>query len=442
MSEPHHKPIVNFKLPKAVSKGQVLPAERPPNQRSLFLFVGLSLAVIVIVPFFLLRPRQEVYLLRSFSTAIVSKSSIYELVSASGKLVPEASVSIVAPAAGKVLELLIKAGDDVRKGQVLARLESDDLQKTFDSAQDKVQQAMDALNLEQLKILQEQSNRRDDLEKLNQARQKASQELENTKALFEIGAIAKFELIKAQDAVSDASLAISRAERTISQFLAQEAIKTRGLSRDLSIARTTLKKAKLDMQGSQIKAPFSGQILEVLVKSGQFVQVSNELFTLADTSRLRVDGEVDESVAGNVKPGQEVRILLNDQEYQGQVKKIAPQANQQNNLSTVPVTVVFTTVSPKVRPNTSLSFEIITGVRADVATLPRGPFLTTGGERLVFVLTAPDTAERREVRFGASSADKVEILDGLELNQKIISTSYEAFKDQLTIKVSPTGELK
>ncbi len=436
----HDKPIISSKIRQ--TKDKALPAEKPPSQRGLFVFVVLALAAIVIVPYLVLRPRKEIYVLRAFQAASVAKSSISESISASGKLVPEENLVMKSLVAGKVLRLLVKPGDSVQKGQLLMQLESTDLQAAVVSAQDALQVALDSLSLEELRNRQDNQNRQEEIVGFQDALKVAARELKLNQDLFAIGAVAKMDLMKTQDAVSTASQALARANRGLKQLNLESGLKRRGLTRAITEAQNSLSKAKTAVLSQKVVAPFAGQILEVGSQEGDFVLTDAPLFTLADTSRLRVDGELDESSASSVKPGQDVQVLIGEKTFAARVDKIAPQATTANNASNVPVTIVFKGISPKERPNTSVSFDITTAIHANVPSLPRGPFLTTGGERWVFVLISPNAAERRDVRFGVTNAERVEVLEGLEVGERIITSSYEAFKDQLSIQVSATGEQK
>ena len=81
------------------------------------------------------------------------------------------------------------------------------------------------------------------------------------------------------------------------------------------------------------------------------------------------------------------------------------------------------------------------GRRENALYLPRGPYLTTGGERFAYVVEG-ETATRQNVLFGLIDGERVEVTDGLTANQRIITSSYEAFKDREAIRLAPEGEIR
>jgi hypothetical protein len=99
-----------------------------------------------------------------------------------------------------------------------------------------------------------------------------------------------------------------------------------------------------------------------------------------------------------------------------------------------------TLLSP-IRRNSGAGLEITMGRKKDVPTLPRGAFITTGGERMAFVISSDGAkAKRSEVTFGTSNADLIEVTGGLKDGARVITSSVEAFKDRTEIEVSKAGK--
>ena len=148
---------------------------------------------------------------------------------------------------------------------------------------------------------------------------------------------------------------------------------------------------------------------------------------------------MDALSAARVQPGQAVRIGVGNQAFSGKVARVAAQAIKMANGSTVNVTVrllssdqataTSTPANTPPRPNSGASLEITVGRRRDVPTLPRGAYITTGGERIAYVLAPDGSATRTDVSFGASNANLIEITSGLSAGTRVITSSVEAFKD-------------
>jgi HlyD family secretion protein len=157
---------------------------------------------------------------------------------------------------------------------------------------------------------------------------------------------------------------------------------------------------------------------------------------------MEVIGDVSEDQAALVRPGQRVRVSLPGGERQGRVKAVASQAEKGDGGNVVK-TSIEVPQSRDLLPNSSVGLEIVVNERKAVLTLPRGPYLASGSERVVYrLIPGVQRAERREVVFGARDATRVEILRGLDEGDRVVTSSYDAFKDQPLIEVSPQGELR
>ena len=139
-----HEPIIQT---RARPKG-----EKRRRGWSMILFVIGTLALLILVPFFILRPREDVYLLRSFETAPVETGTLLEFERGTGTLVPRLQRSLLAPGKGVLAEWRVAEGDEVKEGDSLGSLRSSDLQDKV-SAQEQAlgdaQRALETLTLEQ-----------------------------------------------------------------------------------------------------------------------------------------------------------------------------------------------------------------------------------------------------------------------------------------------------
>lgn len=454
MSTKHDEPIVNPRhaQPIVASPGKgdqglasrlAKPTgERPRSQTPLILFTLGVLALLVVVPFLVLRPRTKPYLLRSFTAATVERATIAETVGAPGTVVARDSVDVSARVTGVLDSLDVKDGDEVKAGQVIGRIFSEQLEKAVRDAN----QAMATL---QIKLEQARMSTaaqvRDARAKVDLAKSRvedAEHKVALVRELERIGAEAKVNVRAAEDErdLAVRELEAARKELADAEKTVQLEERTNRLSLDQAQGNVAL--AERTLEQTVIRAPLSGRVVSVDSRSGQDVQVGTKLFTVISLDNVRIEGQVDEIAAGRVGVGRPVRIVTAGQEYRGRVTTVASQAVSGQNGATVKVEADFETHPQGILLNSSAGLEIQVGERVNVPTLPRGPFLSTGDERFVYVLLAPDRAERREVMFGATSADRIEVVSGLEPGERVITSSYEAFKDQTAIDVSPTGELK
>jgi HlyD family secretion protein len=416
--------------------------EKPTNQWNFIWFTLFILFATGFLAYYFFFPKEQVYNLKNYSTGELSKSSISETALASGKLVPRKLINISVPANGKLIEVLTSSGDGIKKGNIIARVQSYELLGQFRNAQNAVKISSENFNQALIHDRKEISDRKTDAQFFKIKENQIKSDLKTVKETFLLGGSAKNDVIKLENDLRIAENDTKKSIQSLSDTQALQDISHTVLKRAIQDANDNLSLIRQNMAGLVIKASVDGQVLTVKAAEGDDVRLGDLLFTIADTRKMRIDADVDEATAARVKVGQPVNILIGEITFKGEISQVAPQANTGQNGSSVPIQVQFLGTVPKLRPNISASLEILLNVKKDVLSLPRAPFLTTGGERLVYVITAADTAERREVVFGVSNAERVEVVSGLQLGDKVITSSMEAYKDQVKIQISPTGALK
>jgi HlyD family secretion protein len=430
-----------------------LKAERKRSQWPLLGFTLAVLTALVVVPFLILRPQESVYVLRQFTAFSVTQGTIEETVSSPGTIVPKDVIDVISKAAATVQTLKVKEGDDVFTGQELATLVSPDLEKAARDAKNALTSAEDDLAQARLQAVQSE---RDAGAKLNDARADVAdleRALARAKELFTIGAEAKVGVDAARDKLTLAQREISSLERGLTDARASGELKVSAAERAFKNAGDDLKRSESNLENLVVKAPFAGRVISLNMRAGQDVPISAKLLTLADISQLIVEGNVDATSAGRVQPGQAVRVTVGDKPIVGKVIRVASQAVTGSNGATVKVEVRLfpkderdakgNSIPSPIRPNSGAGLEITVGRKKDVPTLPRGAFITTGGERIAFVVSQDGVkAKRSEVTFGASNADLIEVTSGLKEGDRVITSSVEAFKDRTEIEVSKGGEIK
>jgi HlyD family secretion protein len=419
-----------------------LVGERPPSRLPLLLFMVTALAVLGLGSYFVLRPQQVLYQLKTFQAATVEKNTILETISSAGRITPKRIVSLVLPASGNLAELGISSGDTVKANQVIGKLRSAEVEKTLADATDAVARAVSDLEQGRLDLARDTQTALNALAVAQERLVPLQKSAALTKELFKIGAASRTESVTAELAVTAAQRDVASAQANMDYIKADRGLKLQKLTRAIASAKADLAKVQGVVSQLQLKAPIAGQVLSVEAQVGQDLSRGFALLSIAALDQMRVEAKIEESAATRIRVDQTVQISVEDKQYSGRVTKVAPQAVTDNSGTNVPIEINFVGKPPLLRPNTSVGLEVIVGQRKNVPTLPRAAFLSTGGERLAYVLNSSDRAERREVVFGATNVERVEIVRGIELGERVITSSYEAFKDQLVIQVSKTGELK
>jgi len=358
------------------------------------------------------------------------KRILVETITANGKIQPEKEVKISPDVSGEIVELRIKEGEHVEKGQLLLRIKPD----TYISQKER---ALAAISSARARLAQ------------SEAQFKQSElSFKRSKQLFDEQTISKSDYEQAE-----ASYAVAKAEVDAAKY-------------SVVSSEASVKEADENLTKTSIYAPMSGTVSMLLVELGERVAGTNlmagtELLRVADLSRMEAQVEVNENDIVRVSLGDTAFIDVDaylDQQFKGIVTEIANSAKT-TGMSADQVTnfdvkifvlpesyqkLVDDGDSNPFRPGMSASVDIQTESKADIITVPiqsvtirTDTTKTTGTpsdkdiRTLVFVAVG-DRAIARDVKTGIQDNTYIEILSGVEVNDQVISSPFSAISKKLS----------
>ena len=189
---------------------------------------------------------------------------------------------------------------------------------------------------------------------------------------------------------------------------------------DLDIARATL-------DALNLRAPVAGQLTAFSIQVGQSMNRGERLGQI-DTEGNKLVAQVDEFYLGRVEPGQTATAEWGGKTYKMKVAKIYPQVRN----GTFEVDFHFVGPAPAdVQRGQTLQTKLTLGDPAPALLIPNGAFYNETGGSWVFVVT-PDGGEavKRPVRLGRRNANYIEVLEGLEPGEKVLTSPYTGFADK------------
>jgi len=346
--------------------------------------------------------------------AKTTREKISNVLSTNGKVEPAVYIDVRVESSGLVRQLLVHAGDSVRKDQVLAELSEPGLQQELDAAL-----AREAQALANLQILQAGGRSSDTTEidgtlnRLKSDRDAAQRNLDALQRLLAKQAATAFEVEQARQAVKtlDVQIESLRQKRAAlvgkgdlgsAEARVQEAEANVRLSRD-RIARDT------------ILAPIAGTIYDLPARTGSFLNAGDPVASIGKLDPVRVRVYVDEPELGRVAAGQSVRITwdaLPGKEWTGLVEK---RPTEVIALGTRQVGEVLCTIGNPMRelvPGTNVNAFILTQVVENALTIPKAAVRRDGAIG-VFLLQKDNTLKWQPILTGASDALRVEVIRGL-----------------------------
>ena len=410
------------------------PQPRLTQRRYLLIGAGLGALVLLLIVGALISnwlsaevsvPRERVRI------AEVTRGSFVRDVAAQGTVVAAVSPTLFAPATGTV-HFLVQAGDIVKKGQVIAELDSPELrnelereQATFAGLEVAVQrQAIDTRR--QLAANQQAS----DLADVNI--QAAQRELRRAEDSWGKKLISERDFEKARDDAAAAAVNHKHAIETAK--LQKEGLEFELRARRLERDRQQLVVHDLERRVGDlhIKSPVDGVVGTLAVNERATVAQNSSLLTVVDLTAFEIEFVVPESYADDLGLGMDAEVTYGPRKYAAKVSAVSPEVRQ----GQVTGRLRFSGDVPQgLRQNQRVSARIVIEARDDVLKVARGAFLDSAGGRMAY-LVQDDIAVRTPIRVGAISVAEVEVLEGLNVGDQIIVSSLGDFERSEAVRLA------
>jgi HlyD family secretion protein len=329
---------------------------------------------------------------------------------------------------GRIEQVLVEDGATVQKGQLLAILSNAELQLSVLARQTEVTQQINSLRSQELALSQTRLADERGLYETKAALDKTERQFAREKALAERGFIARRQY---EDTLADLEqnrgrYAVQRRtaatnQRLQSSQLAQLREAAQSMNAGLALARANLDTLNL-------RAPVSGQLSGFSIQVGQSVNRGERIGQIDSPGSNKLIAGVDEFYLGRVQVGQKATIEQGGKTYQMKVTKIYPQVRN----GQFEVDLQFVGPQPEgIQRGQTLQAKLTLGDPTPALLIPNGSFYNDTGGAWVFVVT-PDGSEavKRQVRLGRRNADYIEVLDGLQPGEKVLTSPYTGFTDK------------
>jgi RND family efflux transporter MFP subunit len=359
-------------------------------------------------------------------TEAVREESVRRTLEVVGTLAAEDQVTISSEVDGVVRRVLADLGDRVSSGQTLVELDREKLQYNLDQ-----QRAAHARSLTKYGGSNpEQLPRVEDTPDVRRAAAELAQATQGFERATELH---KRQLISQQmldDA--DTTLRLKRAAYDTSQ---QEA---RNLRADIDASGAAMKLAERQLRDASIRAPFDGYVQQRMVSLGELVKAQMPVMTVVRVNPLKLLSEIPERMAPWVKVGQPVTLKVDafpDRSFSATVSRISP------GVATQTRTFAFEALAPNpdavLKPGTFARVRLETSLVEQVLTIPYAAMQYRYGVYRAFTVEG-DRLEAHELKTGDRVGDRMEILDGLDRQDRVALTDVDTLTDGM--KIAAEGE--
>lgn len=413
------------------------------RQRNFVLIVGsIALVVLLLAALIVWRWRRSAAEAETHITPVVSvkvvkaqKENIAAQMTAVGTIWPREKADVGAKISAQIKQMPLLKNKVVRAGEVIAVLESRDLQAQRAEAVAALNEAR--ANERSLVTGTIPKTNAEDQKALLDARAKvnnARATYERRRALFEKGGISKKDLEASQLELTTAEDELRLQEQTVS-------LRARSLNpndRTLAAARTAQAQqhlATLDAQLSYatIRSPITGIVTDQFQYEGEFASAGGKLVTIADTSTVIVKAPFADTVVAQLKAGDAATVVPTDtsaEEMKGQITLLGRSSDPANR--TVEVWVTLGNGEGKLRANGAAQVTVFANSKDDAIVVPASAVTleaSNADEGTVMVVDAENVAHETKVTVGIRTADKIEIVAGLRGGETVVIEGNYALPD-------------
>lgn len=395
------------------------------SSRKKWLMAGVAVLIIVALVFYYRYSK-----VISVDTVAVQRGDLVITVTPTetGTVDTDATAQIKAEIAGRVVEISVQEGKEVKTGDVLLRLDADEMQARFNLAVSSLAAAQSRLDAARIALPMEKARTAASLAEAQARFADAKQKHDKKKRLYDNRLIASGEMESSAAELSAAQAALNVAQANLEQVAVQEQ-QIKVAESDVRQQAAQLRVAELNVAHGTVRAPINGTVMELPVKPGELVQPGMMVARITRLEGLYVKALVDEVDLGRLTVGQSAEITFDtvpDKKFAAHLFEISPGVSVEK-LKSRNVTIKLRVAEPLpfLRPGMSADVEIRVETLRNVLHVPTQAIMTKDKEQFVYVLDAGKVV-KRVIETGRSNWDSTEIRKGLHEKEVVITSLDEA----------------
>lgn len=405
---------------------KVIKSKWQQTRRWLPMLMGV-LVLLALLGYIVIESRDRSYSIGSNQVLVapVTSSVFEDFIPIRGRVTPKKTVYLDAVEGGQVEQRLVDDGAMVAEGDLIVVLSNSTLQLDVVRNEAIVTEQLNNMRSLELQLEQNRLQHRRTLVDTDYQIQRLSRQVSRLSDLDKNGVASKSQLEDATDELAyqqasrqvtlesqatDARLQVSQLE-----FLRRSAGR---LERSLTISRNNL-------DALNVRAPIAGKVSGLIVEVGQSIARGGRIGQLDDPANVKLRAGLDEYYLNRVDIGQSAFFERNGTDYELTVSKLYPLVKN----GQFEIDLLFVGAEPsQIRRGQSLQGKLTLGDPASARLIPNGAFYQDTGGNWLFVLTSDGTqAVRRNVELGRRNARFIEVLDGLDVGEQVITSSYGSF---------------
>ena len=357
----------------------------------------------------------------------VKSAEFKDYVRTNGQVMPIQVVQISPEEGGIVMEKVVEEGSMVHKGDVIVRLSNSNLDLQILNAESELAEKQNLLRNTQVAMQQDRLNNLTEQAQLDMDTHRKQRTFEQNKRLYDAKMINREAYVQSQEDYQLSAQKRSLVSRRLKQDSLYRSVQMDQMEDNLQNMRRNVMLVRQRKSKLEVRATATGELGLLDVELGQSIQPGQMIGQINDLSDYKVQAQIDEHYIDRVRQGLTATFTRGDKQYQLQVRKVYPEVRE----GKFRCDFVFRGERPEnIRTGQTYYIDLELGQPEQAVLIPRGTFFQTTGGQWIFVLDKSGSkAYRRNIRVGRQNPQYYEVLEGLEPGERVVTSGYEAFKD-------------
>jgi HlyD family secretion protein len=349
-----------------------------------------------------------------------------------GRLVPSSTVYLDAIEGGRVEQVLVEDGTVVKAGDAIALLSNTNLQLEVLGREAAVTEQLNNMRTIELQLEQNRLSHKRNLVEIDYQIVRLTRAIERQRELTSRNLVSQSTLDELEDELGyyrNRREVTLESQATDSRMQTQQLQQLRDAGEQLQAG---LAFARKNLDDLNVRAPVAGRLSGFNIEVGQSIARGGRLGQIDDPEGYKLNVSIDEFYLGRVDLLQHATAEQGNRDLELQVSKIYPQVSN----GQFQVDMTFTEEPVGLRRGQTLQLKLTLGDNSDAILIPNGSFYQETGGNWLFVVSADGSeAVRRTVRLGRRNTDFIEVLDGIEAGEQVVTSPYTSYVglDRLTI---------
>lgn len=364
-------------------------------------------------------------------TTRVQRISIQRTVDLAGSLVSPDQATVSSEVAGVVRQVLVQLGQEISAGQVVAKLDTTELELALQRARSQLKQTEAQLGIDGIRFKEPPP-----VEEISSVRVAAAN---RDDALAQLR---RAQRLRSQNLLPQADLDTAETRVKVTEASYQSALESvQSLIATLQERRHAVELAEKKLRDTDIRSAISGQVAARLVQQGEYIRENTPVVSIVQMNPLKVKTAIQERHAGIVRPGLPVEFSVESapgEKFRGKVAYISPSVDQTTRTFTVEILVDNS--NRRLKPGFFAKGLIFTHQDQDVLAVPEKAISTLAGVSNVYVIEN-GKARQQMISLGSRVGDLYEVVEGLKGGEILAASNLTLLATGVPVKVTQAASL-